>query len=817
MFGQGTISFIQRTMPNSVRSLVPQSVRIRLAELLGKIDERDIAVVAAKTATQTHDWETAAKLWREVLERSRGFGSEAAVVKLSEALRLSGRLEDAEAALSLQVARQLSPAIAIERARIAMVRGDWPAAIGHWLSCIDGLDRNTHACTEVSQTYRMLKQFDEADALMARVLAREPQNLGVAMECARIARDMQDWGQAAERWRNVLDRFASDRPPEAVHGLYVALKSLGDDQANEVFKKYQSEGLDGAYERWLAEHDMLGDEDRAAIRQHIEKLNVRPKFSILMPVYNAPQDFLHQAIESVMGQFYQDWELCVVDDASPDKAVQAILEDYGRKDARIRPMYRDENGGIAVATNTALAAASGDWVVLMDHDDVLPSHALYMIAERLNRCPHATIVYSDEDHIDPFGQRSHPYFKPDFNYDLLLGQNLFNHLTAYRADLAQSVGGFREGFDGSQDWDFALRVLDAAPDGTVEHIPFVLYHWRQTGQNFSAKSLARAVSTAERAVNEHFARRGVGALAAPTEHSSHLRVKWPLPSPHPLVSVVIPTKDRTNLLSVCVDGLLHRTDYAPLEIVIVDNGSTEPEAIRLHAELAELPNVTVVEVPEPFNFSRLVNLGVARSNGDVVLLLNNDIDVIKQDWLGELVGHALRPDVGAVGAKLYYEDDILQHGGVILGVGGVAGHAFKYFPRDSNGYANRLQLTQQMSCVTGACLATRRTVFDELRGFDEVNLPVAFNDVDFCLRVGAAGYKVIWTPVAELYHYESISRGSDQAPEKIDRFRKEKGYIMESWGDVLINDPFYNPNLTHRSEGFEIARSPRVEKPWCAG
>lgn len=765
MLGEGTISFIQRAMPGSLRSLVPQSVRVRVAGLLSKIDDRDQTVVAAKAATEAGDWEAAAALWQEVLKRSHGFGADTAAAKLSEAFRILGRLDEAEAALPGESA---NPVVAIEAARIAMARGDWPEARKRWRFCLESVEKNQHLCIELSRTYRVLKEFAEAEELISDALSKWPDERDLIGEYARIAHDQKEWPEAASRWRKFLDCYENNVPSEGRFGLSIALKSLGDDEgASAVFLKYQSEDFDAAYGRWIAEFDSLSNEDRSMIVRHIDDLSLRPKFSILMPVYNTSHDVLRAALDSVLGQFYPDWELCIADDASPDPEIRAILEEFRARDSRVRPIYRNENGGIAASTNTALAEASGDWVALMDHDDVLAPHALYMVAERLNRCPDATIVYSDEDHIDQFGTRSNPYFKPNFNYDLLLGQNLFNHLTVYRADLAKSVGGFREGFDGSQDWDFALRALDAAPEGSVEHIPFVLYHWRQTGQNFSAKSLSRAVATAERAVNEHLARRGLEAVAVPTGHSSHLRVKWPLPTPRPLVSIVIPTKDRAGLLRTCVDGLLRRTDYAPMEIVIVDNGTTEQDAVQLLETLRQSPNITILNVPEPFNFSRLINLGVANSRGEVVLLLNNDVDVIHPDWLEELVSHATRPDVGAVGAKLYFDNDTVQHGGVVLGLNGVAGHAFTLSPRDCGGYVNRLQLTHELSCVTAACLAIRREVFDKVGGFDEEHLAVSFNDVDFCIRVREAGYRIIWTPGAELYHYESISRDATRRPNRL--------------------------------------------------
>jgi glycosyltransferase involved in cell wall biosynthesis len=569
-----------------------------------------------------------------------------------------------------------------------------------------------------------------------------------------------------------------------------------------------------AYEEWIRANDTLSDDDRRLIRSHIAALSTRPTFSILMPVYNPPVNFLCQAIDSVLDQLYGDWELCIVDDASTSTEIRKTIEGYAASDRRIKPLYRPVNGGISAATNTGLATAGGDWLVLMDHDDLLSEHALYLVAEAIDRNPDAAIFYSDEDRLNPQGERYGPYFKSDWDYDLFLGLNLVSHLGVYRMSLARKVGGFREGFEGSQDWDFALRVLDASPVANVQHIPFVLYHWRQFEATFSSTSLQRARAAAQRAVNEHFVRIGVNATAEPEGHSSHLHVKRPLPADRPLVSIIIPTKNKCDLLRACIDGIDNRTGYRPVELVVVDNGSDENDALAFLTGLRQRNDTIIVDDAGPFNFSRLVNRGVAASSGKVCVLLNNDVDVINPQWLEELVSHALRPDVGAVGAKLYYPDDSIQHGGAILGVRGVAAHVHKGAPRNSPGYFNRLNMTHNLSCVTAACLAVRRKVFDEIGGFNERDLKVAFNDVDFCIRVRQGGYKVIWTPHAELYHFESVSRGSDATPENAARFRAEIDYMRKVWEPILDNDPSYNRNLSLQGECFDLDGSTRVRRPW---
>jgi O-antigen biosynthesis protein len=569
-----------------------------------------------------------------------------------------------------------------------------------------------------------------------------------------------------------------------------------------------------SYGNWILQNDTLRDDDRRLIANHIASFRCKPKFSIVMPIYNASAGYLHGAIDSIRGQLYQGWELCVVSDAANSPNVRKALHQYARDDDRIRVHYREVNGGISACTNAALEMAAGEWIVLMDQDDTLAEHALYLVAEAINRDPNLAIIYSDVDHIDEKGWRSNPYFKPDWDYDLFLGQNLINRLAAYRTDLVRRVGGFREGLEGSQEWDFAFRVLDADPCARVYHIPFVLYHRRQTSRTSSNTPATGATDAAQRVVNDHLTRSGEAAVAMFFPQPSYLRIRRSLPTQPPLVSIVIPTKDRCDLLRRCVDGLVNRTNYEPVEIIIVDNGSSDPDAREFLGELRARPNFVIMEDSGPFNFSRLVNRGVAASSGDICVLLNNDIDIINDDWLDELTSHALRPEVGAVGAKLYYGDGSLQHGGVILGISGGAGHQHRYCAGASDGYFGRLKLTHNLSCVTAACLAVRRDVYNEIGGFEEKHLAVAFNDVDFCIRIREAGYNIIWTPHAELYHYESQSRGYDTTPEQERRAAAEVKYIRTKWGRILDNDPFHNPNLSLDTESVELAEKSRARKPW---
>jgi len=546
------------------------------------------------------------------------------------------------------------------------------------------------------------------------------------------------------------------------------------------------------YAEWIKARDTLTDKDRGDIHAAIKGMQQRPLFSILMPVYNTHLPWLQEAIDSVRSQLYPDWELCVVNDASTGDGITSLLDELAADDSRIKVRHREANGGIVVASNDALEMATGDWIVSVDHDDRMAEQALYQLARAINQHPDAAILYSDHDHLTADGVRDNPYFKPDWNYELALGQNFVNYLSAFRGRDVHEAGGFRAGYDGSQDWDLLLRLVENSAPENIIHISQVLYHWRNAGGKFSQAQAERARLAGRRAVEEHLLRTGQQAEVIPGANSAgHLSVCWKLPEHPPLVSIIIPTRDRLDLLRQCVDGVLQRTDYPKLEIIIVDNGSIEAETHDWYCTLQNDKRIRILDEPGEFNFSRLCNSGMEAVRGEVYVLLNNDIEVINADWLSVMVAHALRPEVGAVGAKLYYPDGSIQHGGVVLGIGGVAGHVHQFLPANADGYQGRARLTQRMSAVTAACLAGRKEIYQRLGGFDEHNLKVAYNDVDFCLKLGELGYAIIWTPHAELIHHESASRGSDSNPGKAARFAGEKKWMFSKWGAKLKMDPLY--------------------------
>jgi len=548
---------------------------------------------------------------------------------------------------------------------------------------------------------------------------------------------------------------------------------------------------------------------RRKIIQDMEKkmaaFSRRPLISVIMPVYNTKPEWLRQAIESVCNQIYPHWELCIADDASTERSVIELLKKYHKTDLRIKVVYHEKNSNIVAASNSALALATGAFVAFLDHDDRLPQDALYWVAEAINRNPEARLLYSDWDGIDENGVRHLGYFKPDFNYELLLAQNYVSQLGVYCRELACGLGGFRKDYDGSQDWDLALRAVAAIRRNQVVHIPRILYHWRQHSSSISKASSEMCAAAGRRAVAEHLQLVGGGSVETAPGCVGFNRIKFPLPTTLPLVSIIICTRDQLSLLSVALESIRSLSTYPNYEIVIIDNGSEDRNTILYLKSLALKNGIRVIRDDSPFNYSRLNNAGVAHSKGELVCLLNNDIEVITPDWLEEMVSFAIKPDVGAVGARLWYPDGTLQHGGVIVGFGGVAGHYHLRLPRGKNGYFGRAVLQQELSAVTGACLMVRRGVFEEVGGLEE-KLQVAFNDVDFCLRLRAAGYRNIWTPFAELTHHESASRGYEDNPEKIKRFNAEMDFMKLRWGKTLEQDPFHSPNLSATAAAYPIRR-----------
>ena len=531
------------------------------------------------------------------------------------------------------------------------------------------------------------------------------------------------------------------------------------------------------------------------------------KFSVVVPLYNTPEKFLHEMIRSVIDQTYADWELCMADGSDEAHGnVERICRQYMRKDLRIKYQRLEENLGISGNTNACLEMATGDYIGLFDHDDLLHPAALHEVMRAI--CEQdADFIYTDENTFHEKPEDAFcPHFKPDYAPDTLRSYNYICHFTVFSRELLDEVGNFRREFDGSQDYDMVLRLTEKA--SKIVHIPEILYFWRahsgSTAGDISAKPYT--MDAARRALGEHLGRVGLVGEVEDSSIPSTYRIKYTI-SGCPKVSIVIPNMDHADTLRTCISSILEKTTYENFEIVIIENNSRKEETFAYYDELKTDPRIQIVTWEGKFNYSAINNFGVREAaTGEYILLLNNDIEVITPDWLQEMLMFAQRPDVGAVGAMLYYPDDTIQHAGVVLGIGGVAGHAHKYFPRGDFGYMSRATIAQDLSVVTAACVMLPRTVWDEVGGLDET-FEVAFNDVDLCMRIRKAGYLIVWTPYAELYHYESKSRGAEDTPEKKKRFEGEVRRFQARWkSELAAGDPYYNPNLTLVREDFSVKR-----------
>lgn len=558
-----------------------------------------------------------------------------------------------------------------------------------------------------------------------------------------------------------------------------------------------------SYPNWLARNEVL---DIEAMTQEIATFHYQPKISIAMPVYNVEEKWLRLCIDSILNQVYTNWELCMADDASTDPNVKKILTEYQQLDERIRVVFREQNGHISEATNSALAIATGEFVALLDNDDELAINAFYEVVKVLNENPELDLIYSDEDKIDMDGNRSDPAFKPDWSPDLLLGTNYISHLGVYRRSILEEIGGFRKGYEGSQDYDLVLRFTEKTTKERIKHIPKVLYYWRMlpTSTAVDQGSKGYAFEAGLRAVQDALVRRGINGHATHGAANGLYDVYYDIES-EKLVSIIIPTKNGYKDVQRCVSSIIEKTTYQNYEIIMADNGSTDPKMHELYAEFEQqLPGRFFVEsIDIPFNFSTINNRAAKKAHGEYLLFLNNDTEVITENWLTLMVSFAQQERIGCVGAKLLYPNNTVQHAGVILGLGGVAGHGHYGYPHGDLGYFGRLAINVNYSAVTAACLLMKKAYFDAVGGFEEA-FTVAFNDVDLCLKVQALGRDNVWLHEAELYHFESQTRGYDDKGKKKKRFEQEKVMMEEKWGPLIENDPFYNPNLTRDIPNFSL-------------
>ncbi|MEA5541439.1 glycosyltransferase family 2 protein [Limnoraphis robusta Tam1] len=531
-----------------------------------------------------------------------------------------------------------------------------------------------------------------------------------------------------------------------------------------------------------------------------------------MPVYNTPEQFLREAIQSVIDQVYPYWELCIADDASTRSSIQPILAEYQEKDSRIKVVFRTQNGHISEASNSALELATGEFIALLDHDDVLTPDALYEIVHLLNQHPEADMIYSDEDKLNEEGELASPFFKPDWCPDSFLSRMYTCHLGVYRRELVNQVGNFRVGYEGSQDYDLVLRFTEKTDH--IFHIPKVLYHWRIHSESAASGTEAKpyAYQAAVKALQDAIDRRGEkGVVQQVKGFPGHYIVRYEIKE-YKQVSIIIPTRDLGEILDRCLESIFTKSTYPNYEVIVIDNGSVEDYTHQVIAKWSEKESsrFNCYRLDIPFNYSKLNNYAVSQAKGDYLLFLNNDTEVITSDWIEAMVEQAQRPSIGAVGALLLYPDDTIQHAGVVMGMRDVAAHSHQNCQASQPGYYGQIASMNNYLAVTAACLMCRREVFERVGGFDE-QLAIAYNDVDFCLKLVQQGYRNLYLSHVLLYHDESKSRGDEDTPEKLYRYMEEVKLIRQRWRKFIDNDPCYNPNLTLSQFDYSIKQFANIE------
>lgn len=549
------------------------------------------------------------------------------------------------------------------------------------------------------------------------------------------------------------------------------------------------------YDTWLR---IMRVSRQELFAQRKTKFSYAPKFSVVVPLYHTPAKFLKDLVRSMMYQSYANWELCLVNASPEDVHLTSLLENWAMRDKRIRVIRLEKNLGIAQNTNAGIAASTGEFIAFLDHDDFLEPDALFCYVDALNKDKTIDVFYSDEDKTDEYAAHYfYPHFKSDFNIDLLHANNYMCHFLAVRKSLVDTVGGLNEKFDGAQDYDFVLRLTENTKK--IYHCPRILYHWRCSNQSTAASQGNKmyAIHAGKAALNAHYKRIGWNARAQEGAVDGWYQTKFTLKE-EPLVSILIPNKDHTDDLDVCLNSFFERADYKNYEFIIIENNSVLPETFAYYEKIEkEHDNVKVVYWEAGFNYSAINNFGFKFAKGDYIMLLNNDVELITPDIFQSMLGFCMRPEVGIVGAKLLYNDHTVQHAGVLVGAGGLADHVFKGIHEDDPGYMGRAISSQDVSAVTAACLLVKRSVYEEVGGLEE-EFQVAFNDVDFCLKVRKAGYLIVYDADVKLFHYESKSRGMEDTTDRFIRFGNEMMLLNSKW-DILSTfvDPYYNPNLSY--------------------
>lgn len=590
--------------------------------------------------------------------------------------------------------------------------------------------------------------------------------------------------------------------PSVIQKVIYNCKKIGlKETFHKCIKRIMNPSVEVTYERWRRKYDVTPEE---LARQREVHFSVEPMMSIAIPLYKTKEKFLRELIQTIQEQTYSNWELCLADGSGAEDNLSMLIGEYQSKDARIKYKLLDTNEGIAGNTNEAIAMSSGDFIVLADHDDLLAKNALYECVKAINDNKMVDVIYTDEDKVDMTGQQYfQPHFKSDMNIDLLCSMNYICHMFVFHRDILDKVGSFRGEYDGAQDHDFILRCVEQA--SCVYHIPKILYHWRchqeSTAQNPESKLYA--FENGCKAIEAHYKRIGVPATVEQGEYYGLYRTNYHWKE-QPLISIMIPNKDHVEDLKKCMESIDYKSTYRNYEYIIIENNSEEQKTFAYYDEIAARDNVQVVTYQGDFNFSKINNYGFQFAKGEYVLLLNNDTEIINEDCLWQMLGYCMREDVGIVGARLFFEDHTIQHAGVVIGFGGMAGHTFVGEPGESNGYFSRIICAQDYSAITAACMMVKHDIYEQVGGLTE-SYKVAFNDIDFCLKVRATGKLVVYNPYAMLTHFESKSRGLEDSQEKIERFNSEVERLCNDWEDIMTNgDPYYNPNLTLDKADFSL-------------
>ena len=608
-----------------------------------------------------------------------------------------------------------------------------------------------------------------------------------------IIADLKNYAQLTAKDTKRLLQYAK----ETVGGV----RSLVDPEKDS--------GTVSEYTKWRNKYCAISSDAALKARELSEAFPITPKFSIIMPIYRTNELYLREAVASISNQIYSNWELLLIDDGSGQQSITELLERFNSAEARVRIIQRTANMGVSYSTNEGIDASVGDYVVFVDHDDFLEPDALFWIADAVNRDPEAALIYTDEDKSDEFGELYSPHFKPDWNPLMFLSFNYINHLTAVKRDVAFEVK-LRSEFDGAQDYDFLLRYIEKIDQSHIVHVPRVLYHWRAiAGSTALSTDAKEQIDERTRDLTQEFLDRNFPGSVVVRKNNTN-RVHFKLPDPAPSVAVIVPTRDGYDLLKESLGSLMTITDYPNYQIFVIDNQTTDKKTLDYLADLEAQNKIKVIHYDKKFNFSAMHNAAIGSIDADLLLLLNNDTSIVKANWLSEMVSLMDKFDSKIVGARLLYGDGTTQHAGVMVGMGGAAGHYGQDVTQEEPGYRNRYRVVHNLTAVTGACLLIDKKTYLEVGGMNEEELPVAFNDVELCIKVVDAGHRVAWTPFAVLIHHESKSRGSDNDdPWKIVRIQGEQSYLKLKWPDYILDDPNYNPNMDIMGATFQLAKKPR--------